>query len=199
MANRRSEETRERILKVSAEAFAENGYDATGVAEICQRAQVSKGAFYHHFPSKQDVFLALMDHWLSGLDTQLDLARTGAATIPKEFLQMAGMARLIFEAAEDQLPIFLEFWAKASRDPRFWEATIVRYRRYRDYFVHMFEAGIAEGTIRAVDPQKAAYALVALASGLILQGLLEPDTEDWGMVLQEGVELLLKGLQVNPE
>jgi AcrR family transcriptional regulator len=199
MANRRSEETRERILKVSLEAFAENGYDATGVAEICQRAQVSKGAFYYHFPSKQDVFLALMGHWLSGLDTQLDMARAGAETIPEEFLQMAGMARLVFEAAEDQLPIFLEFWAKASRDPGIWKATIAPYRRYRDYFVRMFEAGIEEGTIRPIDPQKAAYALVALASGLILQGLLEPETEDWGMLLQEGVEMLLKGLRVHSE
>jgi hypothetical protein len=49
---RRGEETHNRILDAALEAFARYGYDATGVAEICRRADVTKGGFYHHFPSK---------------------------------------------------------------------------------------------------------------------------------------------------
>jgi len=41
------------------------------VAEICTEAQVSKGAFYHHFPSKHDVFMSLLENWLKHLDRQL--------------------------------------------------------------------------------------------------------------------------------
>ncbi len=44
-AQRRSEETRNRILRAAEEGFAQNGYEATGVAAICQRAHLSKGAF----------------------------------------------------------------------------------------------------------------------------------------------------------
>ncbi|MGD8474909.1 MAG: helix-turn-helix domain-containing protein, partial [Anaerolineae bacterium] len=64
----RGEETRTRILDVAQEAFARYGYDATGVAEICRRAGVTKGGFYHHFPSKQDVFLEMLERWLEGMD-----------------------------------------------------------------------------------------------------------------------------------
>ncbi|MCJ7737907.1 MAG: TetR/AcrR family transcriptional regulator [Anaerolineae bacterium] len=49
----RSQATQTSILDAAAAAFAEQGYDATGVAEICKRAGVSKGAFYYHFESKQ--------------------------------------------------------------------------------------------------------------------------------------------------
>ena len=57
----RSHETRSRILQSAIDLFSKEGYDATGVAEICTAAGVSKGAFYHHFPTKQALFLALLD------------------------------------------------------------------------------------------------------------------------------------------
>ena len=62
----RSQETKNQILGAAYQLFSQSGYDATGVAEICQAAGVSKGAFYYHFPSKQAVFLELMDNWLAG-------------------------------------------------------------------------------------------------------------------------------------
>lgn len=197
--HQRSEETHERILHAALEGFAQNGFDATGVAEICRRAGVSKGAFYHHFPSKQAVFLELMEQWLTGLDEQLTGAARGAKTVPERLLRMARMARLIFVMAEEQLPVFLEFWAKASRDPQIWEATISPYRRYRDTFSSMIEEGIDEGTLRPIDPRNAAYAIVGLATGLILQGVLDPDEENWGEVMQEGISILLEGLKRRQE
>ena len=48
----RGEETHNRILDAAMEAFARDGYDDTSVAEICNLAGVTKGGFYHHFPSK---------------------------------------------------------------------------------------------------------------------------------------------------
>ena len=51
---KRGEETRSRILDAAQGCFVQHGYDATGVAEICRSAGLSKGAFYYHFPSKLD-------------------------------------------------------------------------------------------------------------------------------------------------
>lgn len=198
MAQRRSEETHERILQAAAEGFAQNGYDSTSVAEICERAGVSKGAFYHHFPSKQDVFLELLNHWLAELDVQMAVVRDQALTVPEGLVLMADMAKLVFEVAEGYLPIFLEFWAKASRDPEVWQATIAPYRRYRNFFVHMIETGISEGSLKPVDPDTAALVVVSLAIGLILQGLLDPEGADWGQAVQEGIHILLGGLETEP-
>jgi AcrR family transcriptional regulator len=191
----RAEETRSRILQVATECFAQYGYDAVGVAEICRRAEVTKGGFYHHFPSKQALFLELLERWLGGLDTQMEAARSGAATVPEGLRQMAGMAHHVFDAAKGQIPLYLEFWAKAARDPAVWQATIEPYRRYRDFFRGVVEAGIAEGSLRRVDAERAAQVLVALAVGLLLQGMLDPEGADWGEMMQEGVQMVLSGLE----
>ena len=192
---RRGEETRARILQAAGESFARCGYDATGVAEICRRAGVTKGAFYYHFSSKQALFLELLDRWLAGLDTQLEAARAGAETVPEGLLQMAGMVQQVFQVAGGQLPIFLEFLTQAAHDPAVWQATIAPYRRYRDFFASMIEAGIAEGTLRPVDPEVVAQVIVSLAVGLVLQGLLDSHGADWGQVAQEGIQMLLESLE----
>lgn len=193
---RRGEATRERILQAAQECFARYGYYATGVAEICRQAGVTKGGFYHHFPSKQAVFLQLLENWLAGLEARLQATRDQAATVPEALLQMTGMIRQVFQAASGQLPIFLEFWTKAAHDPAIWQATVAPYRRYRAFFAGMIEAGIAEGSLRPVDAELAAQLIVSVAVGLVLQGLLDPHGADWGQVTQESIRMLLENLKV---
>lgn len=194
-AQQRGEETRRRIMDAAQECFAQQGYDATGVAAICRRAGVTKGAFYHHFASKQSLFLEMLDEWLAVLDTQLTAVRDSAASVPQALLQMAGMVQPVFYQASGRLPMFLEYWTKATHDTAVWEATIAPYRRYRSFFAAMIRDGIAAGTIRPVDPDAAASVLVSLAAGLIMQGVMDPEGADWGQIAHEGVRIFLAGLQ----
>lgn len=191
----RSEETRSRILEAALRLFSQSGYEAASVDDICAAAGVSKGAFYHHFPTKQAVFLQLLDNWLAGLDEQFSQARQGAENVAKIFMRMTASVPGIFRDADRRLPMFLEFWAQASRDEAVWKATIAPYRRYRDYFAGLIQQGIAEGVFRPVDPQAAARLVVALAVGMLLQGLLDPQEDDWERLTAECMEIVMNGLQ----
>lgn len=57
--------TRERILVAAAEVFAEVGYDAATIAEVLKRSQVTKGALYFHFASKDELAYAVLTDQLS--------------------------------------------------------------------------------------------------------------------------------------
>ena len=48
--------TRQKLLKVARKLFAARGYADASIAELVERAKVTRGALYHHFESKQDVF-----------------------------------------------------------------------------------------------------------------------------------------------
>lgn len=62
---------RVRVLAAAEELFAEQGYDATSVQQVVERAGVTKGAMYHHFSSKEDllfeIYNSLLTEQLAGL------------------------------------------------------------------------------------------------------------------------------------
>jgi TetR/AcrR family transcriptional regulator, transcriptional repressor for nem operon len=57
----RSERTRSKIINEAASLFHHKGYTATGLDELLKNSGVTKGAFYHHFKSKKDVALAVIN------------------------------------------------------------------------------------------------------------------------------------------
>lgn len=56
-----SDETREALLTAAQTLFIQHGYTKTTLAEVASAAQVTRGAVYHHFKDKQDLFLAVLE------------------------------------------------------------------------------------------------------------------------------------------
>lgn len=197
MTQQRAEETRSHILDAAGELFAQRGYDATSVADICEQAGVTKGAFYHHFASKQSVFLELRDRWLAPLEAQFTLSRDPAESLPQLLQRIANMASVVFAGAkEDQRrQVFLELLSAARHDPTILPAMLAPIQRYREMFAQLIKTGIAESTLREVDSDLVGQILVSLGFGLLLQGLLDPQGDEWGAIAARALPVLMQGLE----
>lgn len=57
----RSDETREALITAARQLFGQHGFAAVGTEEIARSARVTRGALYHHFESKQDLFRAVYE------------------------------------------------------------------------------------------------------------------------------------------
>src|SRR6202045_3970852 len=102
-------ERRRQLLDAALEVFVAQGYHAASMDEIAERAGVSKPVLYQHFPSKLDLYLALLDQSVDALvETVRDALRSTAdnkqrvaATFSAyfEFVESEGQAyRLVFES-----------------------------------------------------------------------------------------------------
>jgi AcrR family transcriptional regulator len=85
----RTEATRGRLITAARRLFAEKGFAATSTEEILSETAVSRGALYHHFPSKTDLFQATFEQVEDELTAQvLQVAAAGGETDPMRILQV---------------------------------------------------------------------------------------------------------------
>ncbi len=63
MGPNRNKQAKQKILDAALRVFREQGYTATTVDDLCRVAGVTKGAFFHHFESKEAVALAAIEYW----------------------------------------------------------------------------------------------------------------------------------------
>ena len=72
----RGKSTRDRIVAAAADLFGEHGYEGTSIGAVLEAAGVARGALYHHFPSKEALFDAVLDRVVAGIaSTAADAAR----------------------------------------------------------------------------------------------------------------------------
>ena len=185
----RSEETRSNILASAIKLFSTRGFNAASVDDICADAGISKGAFYHHFKSKQDLFLALLDGWLQTIDNAIEGSKD--KTVPETFMQITEAFPYLFATANEGLPMFLEFWLQASRDEKLWQAGIKPYRRYHKHFAELIKKGVDEGSFIKVDPELTSRMIISTAMGLLLQSLMDPKGAKWEKVARESTQMLV--------
>ena len=95
------DERRAQLLSAALEVFVANGFHGAAMDEIAETARVSKPVLYQHFPSKRELYMALLDSHLATL-TELMLSALNSTTDNKQRVQAVMRAYFQFIAADDQ-------------------------------------------------------------------------------------------------
>src|SRR6266566_4326676 len=94
-----AEATRAALIAAARALFAERGYAAVGTEEIVRAAGVTRGALYHHFAGKQELFQAVYESVEQQLVEQIAASALAGASDPLEALRAGAQAFL--DACED--------------------------------------------------------------------------------------------------
>lgn len=168
---------RERLLAAAGALFAERGYEQTSLDQVAAAAGFTKGAVYSNFGSKDELFLALMDAHVEqrvqqvrdALQEPHDVAHTG---------QLVGdrLTAALDEDREWDL-LFLDYVLRAARDPQVHERFVAHRRRVRALVVDAVREvlGSLPGPQTGLDAEAIAGAVLALATGLGIERLAEPE------------------------
>lgn len=150
------------IMEAAKGLFARQGFEGTTTREIAQRARVNEAIIFRHFPSKEDLYWAIIDHqcemgaWQQKLHGQLSSGasdREVFAAIAEDILtrraQDSGLSRLLlFSALENQ-----------QRSQRFFRTHVVAYY---ELIAEYIGRRIEQGAFRAVNPLLAARGFVGM-------------------------------------
>ena len=185
--------SRNKLLEAAEKCFTKYGLDASGVDEICKTAGMSKGAFYHHFSSKQELFLEMLNQWLEIIDRYINTAREDSSNMLEIFMNIS-KAKQVFKDAGNKLPVFIDLWIRATRDDKLRKITIGSYYKYLKLFKDLIEEGKKKKIIKNINSDTAARLIIAVAVGFIMQGMLDPDGTEWDKVAEDSPRILLEGI-----
>src|SRR5213082_1824192 len=142
---RHSAEIRERLFRAALALFAKKGFAQTTVEDITEAADVGKGTFFNHFPSKDHILLAFGEMQLAKLEAAIDRARRSNQPTP-EFLRGLG-ARMTQEPVRNPAIIRALLQAYLSTTP-VREAMMDLKRRVHALHTQMIQLGQDRDEIR---------------------------------------------------
>src|SRR2546427_5587795 len=172
---RRREETRQRLLDSALSVFARHGYERATVDEIVREAGFSKGAFYVHFESKDDLFWAMLEERIQAQQEALRQALNVNETVTANERRILEAIFALNKEETSWPALFLEFAAHAGRNEKVRAKLATLYERWHAFTTEMLHAGQEAGHVREdIDVAFMASAIIALIEGSLMQSRLAP-------------------------
>ncbi|MEG0691454.1 MAG: TetR/AcrR family transcriptional regulator [Oscillospiraceae bacterium] len=159
--NSHPEETVKRILEVSMRLFKEKGYEQTTIADIVSElGDLSKGAIYHHFKSKEEIIVAASEEHGRDLEREISILNTNSE------LNGLQKIRYLFHMSinSDKQERIISAVPNLLQNPRFLAEELHTGNKYVAPIIEKFiHEGIADGSIIANQPKQTAEVLILLA------------------------------------
>ena len=168
----RGQTRRQRILDAAVQVFTRKGYRDAGMEDIAVEAETSKGGLYFHFPSKQALFVQLLDHMTHLLIERTEEAMAGA---PDPVARADAALRIVlhtFAAHRGLTRLFLVDALGAG--PEFNLKMHAVHEQFITLIRHHLDEAVAAGAIAPIDTDLAALVWFGALNQVVTRWALAP-------------------------
>lgn len=191
------EERRKRIVHAALAVFRKKPFDKVTVGDVAARAGVAKGAVYLYFKSKDDLYMALLDHAFGEFFEEFALHPE--IDDPIEQLEHVFLEGLEPWQKEQQFLRFFVFYLgknMGTERGRMIEQKLRQsFARNRRHIEQVYRRGLAAGRFRELDPSQVSAALVALAEFVPMQWLIDPRAFSLEAAGKAAFDIFIQGIK----
>ena len=187
--------TKKKILDAAFNVFVKNGFKDTTMSHIVKESGLSKGAIYHYYGSKKELFISLIDHWeiFSFPDFY---SKNNKEEKAEETLKR--FADTIYDVFCNRPHVFLaeiEFWALANKDTEINERSKVLYDKILKLFGLVLTKGVRNKEFDDIDTKIISIELLSVFQGINWFCLFGGDKKTVKKYLHQSVDTILKGIR----
>jgi len=137
-------------VDTSARLFAQNGYHATGIADLCVANDLGKGALYHYIGSKEELLAAIHDRVMDEVMAGADRVAEAGGTPPEQLAALGEELLEVIHRYPEHVWVFLHEFPALTGERA--DAFRRRRREYEGRVEEVVRDGVARGDFRDVDP-----------------------------------------------
>lgn len=161
----KGDRTRQKILTCARQLFAQKGFLAVTMADVCERSGLSRGGVYRYFSGTEELFAALLE------DSSEETARLGLSGCPSERLsERLRRSAVEIGRGEDSLSLAIYEYA-AQGHAEFFERL---YRQSRESWSALIREGMACGEFRQLEAESVVDMILFYYQGLRLWSRVMP-------------------------
>jgi len=177
--SRNPEETREKILDVTLQLFKEKGYEKTTILEIVEGLEgLTRGAFYHHFKSKEEVLYALLARSVDE-EMQLEILKNAHLNGLEKLKQLLIGEGAHARFADENDATITHIYFDLLKDPRFLSEHVKANQGVNVHWLKMLiEEGMEDGSIKKRDPQLLTELVLLLFNFWLTPTIYDPVTHE---------------------
>ena len=190
------ESSKTQILDAAMKVFVKNGYEQTRMEDIADISGLSKGAIYHHYESKKELFLSLIDYWEETFFFTVFFNKGDSSIKAEDLLrQITRDIVLTFKTKKHILLAELEFWSLANHDKDIRDKTSGLYVKLLKLFKSLIRKGIKENHFKKLNVDVAALSVMTALQGVIWFSIFRDSKISAEEYLHDVTEFIIYGFK----
>ena len=188
------ENRKNQILNAAFEVFVNKGYAKTTMDDIVASSNLSKGALYHYYKSKKELFLSLIDHW--EIYTFKDFYdKKSQNKKASDILRFFG--ENVINTLNEKKHAYIaeiEFRAMSNQDAEIKKRSNILYGKLLELFEKVVKKGIKENEFKDLDVRKTSMAFLAIFQSITWFVIADETAVSPDEYIRDSIELIIDSI-----
>ena len=191
------EERQSQIMEAAMKVITLKGFSSARIDDIVNEAGLSKGAIYHHYEGKKDLFLALIDHWETQTFPDFYSRNGKERSASDTLVDFSEEIIKVFKTRSYVFQVEVEFWSLANQDDEIRKRSQELYEKIINLFELVIIKGIREKEFMKVDTRITAIYILSVFQGINWFCIFDDKKINALNYIQKSIELIINGLKIS--